>query len=83
VSRTDHHLPVKYRLDELPLMVSLGRGRGSNTLSTYANRLERRARAELRTFTLLITGTCRSGGDIERFIEPDARTRHRAHWDFW
>jgi hypothetical protein len=83
VSRTDHHVPAKFRRDEPTLMVSLGRGRGSNTLSAYANSLERRARAELRAFTLLITRTHRAGGDTEVIIEPDARTRHRAHWDFW
>lgn len=83
MSRTDHHVPAKFRWDEPCFLVPLSRGRGSKSLSAYANCLERRARAELRAFTLLITRTHRTGGDIERFVEPDARTRHRAHWDFW
>ena len=84
MSRTDHHVPAKHRRG-MPLrpLMPLGRGDGSSSLSVYTNWLERRARAELRTFTLLITRVHRSGGDIEQLTEPDGRTRHRGHWDFW
>ena len=84
MSRTDHHVPARFRREARPrAQTTFSRGRGANTLSAYANGLERRARAELRTFAVLIRRTHRSGGDIEAFTEPDARTRHRGHWDFW
>ncbi|ACU76614.1 hypothetical protein Caci_7790 [Catenulispora acidiphila DSM 44928] len=85
MSRTDHHLPVRYREGMPPRLVLLPywRGKRRSTLAVYANRLERRARAEFRTYSVLVASTYRAGGDLEHLAEPDARPRHGACWDLW
>jgi hypothetical protein len=52
-------------------------------MSVLANQLERRARAEARTHTLLLVRVHRAGGDVDDLVEPEGRTRHAAHWLFW
>jgi len=85
VSRTDHHLPVRLREGMPPRLVLLPywRGKRRSELAVYANGLERRARAELHTYSVLVVSVFRGGGDIEELREPDARPRHGARWDFW
>ncbi|MEY9925578.1 hypothetical protein ABH926_000198 [Catenulispora sp. GP43] len=85
MSRTDHHLPVRYREGMTPRLVLLPywRGRRRSELAVHANGLERRARAGLHTYSVLVASVYRGGGDIEDLREPDARPRHSAHWDLW
>ena len=85
MSRTDHHLPVRYR-EGMPPWLRLRpywRGRRRSEATVYANGLERRARAEFRTYSVLVANTYRAGGDIEQITEPDARPRNSAYWDLW
>lgn len=83
MSRTDHHVPFKFR-DDLPRDVRfLIRVNGSSSLTMLANRLERRARAAARTYSLLAVRGYRAGGsldDLDELVEPDGRSRHGAHW---
>ena len=88
MSRTDHHIPAKYRQDRPSgLRERPDRGRGNAGLSAVANRRERMARAEARAYTLLARRLYRAGQDIEQLTEPDGRTRHAVcrdyFWDFF
>lgn len=88
MSRTDHHVPFKYR-DDLPRELRfLVRINGSSSMTMLANCLERRSRAAARTHCLLVTRTHRAGGPgcldgVDDLVKPDARPRHGAHWLFF
>jgi hypothetical protein len=61
---------------------SWGHGGGPG-LGDYANGLERSERAALRAYRRAIVQTHRGGGDLEDIPEPDTRTRHGAHWEYF
>lgn len=84
MSRTDHHTPRGFRgTDDDPRTGIAGLGVSRDGLAAYCTVLERRARAELRGHVVRIIQIHRAGSDLESVLEPDARTRHRAHHDFW
>lgn len=84
MSRTDHHTPREHWATRDVVRHGFGElGLSRRGLATYATRLERRARAALRIHVTLLRQVHRAGSDIEALPEPDARTRHGAHWDFW
>lgn len=92
MSRTDHHMPRRFRgTDDDPRTGVPGLGVSRDGLAEYCTDLERRARAELRGYAVLIMQIHRAEPDLESALksgresalEPDARTRHRAHHDFW
>ncbi|MGW4245370.1 hypothetical protein [Nocardia sp. NPDC004722] len=89
MSRTFHHIHPKYRnavaaQTRYAYWVHYGHGHnGGKGIRYRANRFERTARADLRTYARTVVGTHRAGGDVDSLRTPDARPRHRAIWEYW